>query len=118
MSPTLLTDILQSPGFWGFLGAMGYAANSFGVCYYAATRPPPDGNGRWGKCLFDGIIAVLIGTICAAAFTTMVAHVLGQKDIHAIAAMIGLLANPIRPMVEVVIRSRLETAVKAFFGIP
>lgn len=88
--------IFSLPGVWGFLGAFIYAAPRLSACMYAAREA---GAGGW-RCIFDFVTSLAIGAIAAAAFTPWALRFLGEAatDQHnAIAALVGLMANPTAP---------------------
>lgn len=85
----------QLPGVWGALGAFIYAAPRLSACLVAARQR----GGGWGVCALEFATALITGTIAAAAFAPSVARLLAPDahDLNAVAAMIGLLANPTAP---------------------
>jgi hypothetical protein len=89
-------DLMASPWFWGLGGAFIYAAPKLSACYFSALQTPESP----AKCVVDAGFAVVIGPIAAAAFSgTVQANVSlsGVEHMPAVAAVIGLLANPVAP---------------------
>jgi hypothetical protein len=86
---------LFSSGAWGMAGAFIYGAPRFGACLFAARHS----RGGWARCSIEFACALITGAIAAAAFSGWAQESLGQAPDHrnAIAAMIGLLANPTAP---------------------
>lgn len=86
---------VQWPAFWGVLGAFAFAGPRFLPCLSAAhdARRMP-----WG-CIAELAIALVIGGIGAAALTGLVAGLVHVKDTNAVAAILGLLANPCVPRI-------------------
>lgn len=90
--------IANSPILWGFLGAFIYAGPRLTACVFAARQTETG----WFECGFEFAVALLIGVASAWAFAPWGASVLKATDpaqIRAIAATIGLLANPAAPKV-------------------
>jgi hypothetical protein len=112
----MLTAIIQSTGFWGFLGALSYASLRLSLSIYGANKG--DGDGRWGKTLMEMIVALVVGTVFGAAFTGIIAGFFHQQDLHAVACVIGLMANPVQPALEMIWKGRIEGAVKTLLGLP
>lgn len=84
----------SSPAVWGFLGAFIYAAPRLTACVVAAQAA------RGGSlvCLLEFFTASGVGAVAAAAFAPTLAHLVGaDRDINAISAMIGLIANRTAP---------------------
>lgn len=94
----MLTDMLAWPAFWGICGAAIFAAPAFGSCLFSSTQI----GGQWVRCSFEFAVALIVGTLTAAAFTP-VAQELLHKDggdwMRAISTTMGLLANRVAPRV-------------------
>jgi hypothetical protein len=81
---------------WGLAGAFMYAAPKMSACVFSAK--PEDGPPM--RCVIDAIIALVIGALAAAAFAEFAQDFLKRTEPgarSAIAAVIGLLANPLAP---------------------
>lgn len=109
-----ISSIAQWPALWGACGAIIYAAPRLTVCLFAARS---DGK-RWFECgcVFEFIVALLIGTIAALAFGPWIgASILKATDpgqLRAIATGIGLLANPAAPRVIEILNGRIFQMIK------
>ena len=93
MDPTTLASAL-----WGLAGAFIYAAPNLSTCLF--TRKAGDGFGAIGRCVLDFAVALVIGALASAAFAQWAQAFLkrtGPEELRAIAAVIGLLANPAAP---------------------
>lgn len=80
------------PALWGLAGAAIYAAPRWLACKF-------EGDGGLVRCTLDALVCLAVGTLAAAAFAPWALDFLHQKQryLSAIAAMIGLLANPTAP---------------------
>lgn len=91
MDPMLLTSAL-----WGLAGAFMYAAPKLSTCAFTCKIT----GGTPAQCLVDATIALTVGAVASAAFggwaQIAVKHG-GPSELRAIAAVIGLLANPVAP---------------------
>jgi hypothetical protein len=99
------------PAFWGFLGAVIYAAPKMTTCFFAEA-----GRAHLRRCLIEGVTALLIGTVAAAAFQPWIAgylHATTPAASQAMSAMIGMLANTVAPGV---IRVLADTALARLRG--
>jgi hypothetical protein len=104
-------EIGRSPALWGFLGAFIYAAPRLTACIFASRQA---GVG-WFLCGFEFALALLIGVAAALPFAPLAASVLkvsDQAQIRAIAATIGLLANPAAPKVIDILSGRMLNYLK------
>lgn len=82
---------------WGFFGALSFAGQYLSTCLYAHRGEP----GHWRWCTLDAVIALGVGTLAAAAFTTWLAEIVAggdQTKVPGIAVLIGLLANGVKPV--------------------
>lgn len=93
----------DAPALWGGLGAFIYAAPRWVACLVACR----EAKARAWPCSLEFGVALASGGIASAAFSALVMQTLGIKDASAIAAMVGLLANPTAP----VLVSRVSAAV-------
>ena len=94
----MLAYIAELPAFWGFMGAFIYAAPRFSACYWQCR----DTQSGWGRCLFDAVVALCVGSIAAfalAEWTKAILNRTGDYELRAISALIGLLANRLAPKV-------------------
>jgi Na+/H+-dicarboxylate symporter len=99
------------PAFWGFLGAIIYAAPKMTTCLFAEA-----GSAHLRRCLIEGLTALLIGTVAAAAFQPWLGgylHATTPQDTKAMSAMIGMLANTVAPGV---IKLLADTAIARIRG--
>jgi hypothetical protein len=64
-------------------------------------------------CWLEFLIAMVSGGIAAAAFTSVVLSWSHVKDINAIGAMVGLLANPTAPILVNRVSNLVGTALAA-----
>lgn len=89
----LLDLVLAAPAFWGAAGAFIYAGPRWLACAYPAK-------GLAWRCTLEAAIAIAVGLVAAAAFARWTLHLLHQApgDLPAVAAMVGLLANRLAPM--------------------
>ena len=88
----ILDLIMSSPATWGVAGSFIYAGPRWLACAFASK-------GAAWRCSLEAAICLLVGAIAAQAFGQWVLAFLHQRpaDLNAIAAMIGLLANPLAP---------------------
>jgi predicted anti-sigma-YlaC factor YlaD len=88
----LLDLVLASPAVWGGAGAFIYAGPRWLACFW------PTKGTAW-RCTAEGAVCIIIGTLAAQAFAGWASRVFHQApaDLPAVAAMIGLLANPLAP---------------------
>ena len=83
------------PAFWGALGSVIYAVPRLTACVYSGEPPV-----HIRRCYVEGITAVMVGTITAAAFQPWLAgylHAAAPKDARAMSFVIGMLANTTAP---------------------
>lgn len=85
-------NLLASPWFWGFCGAFIYAAPRFSACLFGRRPAAP-----CVKCYIDGVFSMAVGPIAAGAFTGEAQALLHTSDVPAVAALIGLMVNPVAP---------------------
>lgn len=81
---------------WGFLGAFIYAAPRFSACFFASRQAGTTSV----VCLVEGLICLAIGTIASPLVAPWLQQFLkrdGGHETMAIAAIVGLLANPVAP---------------------
>lgn len=81
---------------WGLLGAFIYAAPKFSACFFAARQE----GGSVVVCAVEGFISLAIGTIASPLVAPWLQNFLkrdGSHETMAIAAVVGLLANPVAP---------------------
>lgn len=91
-----MDDISQLlPALWGAAGAFIYAGPRWVACLIAARETKRFG---WA-CFAEFVVAIIVGAISAAAFSAVALRLTDVRDGNAIAAMIGLLANPLTPAV-------------------
>lgn len=83
---------------WGFLGALMFAAPNLVLCLYQCHRAEK----HWVWCVADFAVAMVVGVGAAAGGTYWGADLLGvSADPHkipGISILIGLLANPVAPV--------------------
>jgi hypothetical protein len=103
-----------SAAIWGALGAFIYGAPRLIACAIACRDA---GTSSW-LCVLEFGVALLIGTIAAAAFSALVLSLTHLKDGHAISAMIGLLANPTAPKVVSRVSDIMGGVIGAILGKP
>lgn len=92
----LLDLFAGAPAVWGLAGAWIYAAPRWLACVYG--QPGTFWKAHW-RCTLEAGVCLAVGALAAAAFAGWIItawHPVGA-DMPAIAAMIGLLANPIAP---------------------
>ncbi len=92
-----MIDVTGLPAFWGFLGAIIYAAPRLTTCLYAEA-----GTAHFRRCLTEAVTALLVGTASTAAFSPFLAgyiHATTHQAADALAAMIGMLANVSGPTI-------------------
>lgn len=90
-------SIHLEPAGWGLAGAFIYAAPRLSACLFSGHR-----SGGPGRCLFEFGLALSIGAVAAAVFGPWLQDLLGRaghKDLNAICALIGLMANPAAPRI-------------------
>lgn len=107
----MLDEIAKEPWLWGFLGAFVYAVPRASACFFAAR----DAKTPWARCIVDGMIALVIGPFAAEAVGPWVAHLVHDeslRELRAISAVIGLLANPAAPGVVEALSGRLLRRLK------
>lgn len=108
--------MMTSPWFWGFCGAFIYAATRFSTCLLRSFQTGE----RWWLCAVDAGIAVLVGPVAAGAFTVTIQKLSGLSGVEhvpAVAATIGLLANPLAPgLTDVLAKGALRRAEKMAGG--
>lgn len=95
----MLAAIFTQPAWWGFLGAIVYAAPKLLACVFE-TRT--DSRHPLAFCILEFIVALFIGVVVAEMFAPWMMVFLkrdGQVELRAIAGLIGLLANPAAPVV-------------------
>ena len=95
---------------WGAAGAFMYAANGWRACVLACTK------GQMTHCHLTFAVAMGIGTAAAAAFSESAAIALHWNHPSAVAAGIGLLANPLSPMIIDRASKAVEKAMNVRFG--
>lgn len=81
---------------WGLLGAFIYAAPRFSACFFAARQA----GGTSVVCAVEASVCLAIGTITSPLIAPWLQYYLKRDGTHetmAIAAVIGLLANPVAP---------------------
>lgn len=81
---------------WGLLGAFIYAAPRFSACYFASRQS----EGSSVQCGVDLVLSLAVGTAAAVVVSPWIQnyfHRQGDHEVRAIAAMVGLLANPVAP---------------------
>jgi len=81
---------------WGFLGAFIYSAPRFSACFFANRQAGVSSL----VCIVETVICLAIGTISSPLIAPWVQHFLkrdGSHETMAIAAIVGLLANPVAP---------------------
>jgi hypothetical protein len=103
---------LGSPAFLGAAGAFIYGAPRLSACIFGARQA----QASWVGCGFEFCIAVSLGIAGAWLFSPWIAHsVLKATDpaeTRAIAATIGLLVNPVSPLIVEVLGSRVVKFLK------
>lgn len=77
--------------WWGIGGAFIYAAPRWVACMVASRKT----GGGVTLCTVEGVVAIIVGAIAAAAFSGLASGVLNMKDATAVSAMVGLVANRI-----------------------
>jgi hypothetical protein len=90
-----MNPLLQA-ALWGLAGAFMYAGPKMSACVFSAK--PDDGPPI--RCVIDAIIALIIGALASAAFAQFAQGFFKRAEpgaLSAIAAVIGLLANPLAP---------------------
>lgn len=87
--------IAHWPAVWGVLGAFAYAGPRLLPCLTSAH----DGGRKPWACVGEFVICLIIGGIGAGAFSALAINLTHVKDVNAVAAFIGLLANPCVPRV-------------------
>lgn len=89
---TLVANALAAqPAWWGFLGAILYAGPRLTPCIFNPEHP----HSLW-VCLFEFLLALMIGAVGAAAFTPWLLaslHHEGVPELRAISTLVGLSAN-------------------------
>ena len=104
--------IAETPPLWGFMGAFIYAAPRLGACVFARRQA---GQG-WVGCGFEFVAALITGAVAAGALTPEIAvSFLKSTDpahSRAVAATIGLLANPAAPRVIDILTGRILQVLK------
>ncbi len=108
----MLNTLLHEPALWGFLGAFIYAAPRMMACILTCREASVS---TW-PCVFEFAIALATGAIAAAAFGAAVIRLIHLNDMNAVAATIGLLANPFAPRMVATASGVLNTALKSKLG--
>lgn len=83
-------------GLWGALGAFMYTGPKFSACFFAARQ---SGSSSL-VCFVEAVISLVTGIMAAIVAAPWIYHYLqrdGEHEIRAIAAIVGLLANPVVP---------------------
>jgi hypothetical protein len=90
-----ISTIAQSPALVGLAGSFIYAAPRWLACMvgHREAKSPV-----W-PCFAEFLTSLAIGAIAAFAFCAVVMGFAHVKDINAIGALIGLLANPVAPKI-------------------
>lgn len=107
MNETLIVAV------WGLLGAVAYAGPVLSACLFGEHRvdhPPV-------RCWLDALIAMFIGSFAAAAFSGGLSGLIHQPDVHAVAAIIGLLANLAVPLFEASFAGKIMAIVRVFTDV-
>lgn len=96
----MIDVIINGSAFWGFLGAFIYAGPKLSACIFETG----DGTKRHSLwyCILEFVMALGVGVIAAEAFGPWVQGFLkrdGQHELRAISGLIGLLANPLSPVI-------------------
>lgn len=86
---------LLLPAFWGAAGAFIYAGPRWVACLVASHETKA---GSW-VCFLELVVALAVGSIASAAFSALAHRLTNIEDSNAVAAMIGLLANPLTPAI-------------------
>ena len=106
-----LEDVLGSPSFWGLLGAIFFAAPKLIACLYGNE----EGRRHAGRCVAETTVALVVGTIAAAAFSPWLVKYVGAKtpqEAKAMSTLVGILANPIGPGVISFLSESVLTRIK------
>ena len=108
----VIAALAMEPAWWGFLGALIYAAPRLSACLFAAQQT----EGHWVQCGFEFAVSLTIGAIAAGIFGPWIgASILQATDpaqTRVITATIGLLANPIAPRIIDVLSGRVLQMLK------
>lgn len=89
-----VADIFSWPAVWGVLGAFIYAGPRWATCIITNRELGK----RHAGCTLEFTVALVSGGIAAAAFSSATLAFSKVKDLNAISAMVGLLANPVVPV--------------------
>ena len=95
---------------WGALGAFIYAIQGWLACVLAC--PPPER----GRCHLSLGVALSVGTAAAAAFSGTAIGMVHWADAAAVSALIGLVANPITPLIVKRAADAMDKALAARLG--
>lgn len=89
--------------FWGLLGGLLFGAPRLSACVYARNKLKQSGEDYEpiAQCWAEFGIALVTGGVLAGGFGELVANRLHEPNIAAIALIIGIVSNPIAPVVEV-----------------
>lgn len=93
---------------WGLLGAITYAGPRTLICHRECVQP-----GTLPLCYAELVVALFVGAASAAAYTEWVGHYFARAvffDPRAFAYTIGLVANPIAPLVVKMVSKRMAKA--------
>jgi hypothetical protein len=90
-----ISDLLQSPAFWGVAGAFIYASQRWLACLLSSRGL---GFAVQCHCTLEFGVALVSGGIAASAFSSMIIQKYDLKDANAIATLVGLLVNPTTPV--------------------
>lgn len=91
---SLVAAVMHEPAIWGFMGAFIYAAPRLVKCFLTCKEA---GTSGW-FCTMEFVIALATGAIAAAAWAALVMGWTHVRDSNAMSATIGLLVNPLAPM--------------------
>ena len=111
----MLAELAGSAALWGFLGAFMYAAPRTVVAIYAARERGL----RWSGHVAEGVIALVVGTIAAEAFTAWIQDYLNRSsphDLRALGVMLGLVSNRAAPTLVDLVAGKLMKRLKGVVG--
>jgi hypothetical protein len=91
-------DLFSQPALWGGAGAFIYGAPLFSTCLFTAK----ESGGSCIRCTSEFLTALAIGTFAAASAAPLILEIANRDSaasMRAAAALTGLLANKVAPMI-------------------
>lgn len=93
-------DLVFECALWGLGGAFIFGANQLPICLFSHIKEGGTKNEPL-ECIIEFVLALLVGAVAAAIWAQWAQaflKIVGPGDLRGIAGGIGLIANPVSPI--------------------